>query len=163
MPPSPKTDTPISTPPLSLNKLRNIKDITRELLAQEKKNEQRIDINEENIQVAWQKAINRIAEGKTVFLSALQDCAVEYEGFDIKLLATAVCIDFLRNSRLDLLDHFKRYYQNDEINVLFLPKPEDPNAPKITVLSTKEKFELIAQKYPMLRLLKEQLNLELEL
>lgn len=76
--------------------------------------------------------------------------------------ATVVAYDFLKNERLQLLGFFKKYYSNDEINVLFAIKEEkvDERAPK--VLSTKEVFEKMAQKNPALANLKDSLGLDFD-
>ncbi len=80
----------------------------------------------------------------------------------ITIFSSIVAIDFLKPERIRLLQHFKNYYHNEEINVLFevVADKVDENAPKI--ISSKEVYEKMISKNPLLQVLRERLGMDIE-
>jgi hypothetical protein len=60
------------------------------------------------------------------------------------------------------LDFFKAKYHNEKINVLFEPKISDLEKKGEQVMSTREIFDMMAEKNPNLRILKDKLGLDIE-
>ena len=81
----------------------------------------------------------------------------------IEILANLSVYDYLTAERLTLLDWFKRKYHNEDMNVIINEKPITEKDLGNTVLSTKEIFELMAERNPSLRLLKDKLMLDFEM
>ena len=120
-----------------------------------------VEISDENIKIAWDEAMQLIAADKVVFRSALQESTLQFKPNEIQIHANHVAIDFLKTERNKLLDFFKRFYQNEKMNVLFISKVEEASKGE-KVLSTKEIFEQMATKNPYLRVLKDSLNMDFE-
>jgi hypothetical protein len=111
----------------------------------------------------WSKAIEFVAADKKVYKSAISESIVSFLGDDIMIQATIVALDFLVPIRLNLLDFFKKEYHNESINVLFAKKSntEENEAPK--VLSSREVYEMMAERNPLLQQLRNFLRMELDI
>jgi hypothetical protein len=88
---------------------------------------------------------------------------LSFEGHVITLTADPVALDYLKGQRLILLDFFKNYFRNQEVNILFALKPEEMQNPADRVLSTREIFDKMAAKNPALRKLRDGLNMDFDL
>jgi hypothetical protein len=88
---------------------------------------------------------------------------LSFEDHVITLTADPVALDYLKGQRLILLDFFKNYFRNQEVNILFALKPEEMQNPADRVLSTREIFDKMAAKNPALRKLRDGLNMDFDL
>ena len=73
-----------------------------------------------------------------------------------------VAFDFLKSERIRLLDFFKAHYHNERINVLFAAKVSELEQKGEHVMSTREIFDMMAEKNPNLRILKDKLGMDIE-
>ncbi len=154
---SPKTDYGVT-----LGGFKNIKDITRQRLLAEEGKTQAIEITDENLQVSWAKIVEEMASKKVVYRSAILQSHLSFVASEITIHANVVALDYLKSERNRLLDFFKAYYHNEKINVLFAAKVETSENADVKVLSTKEIFEMMAQKNPNLKILKDKFGLDFE-
>lgn len=120
------------------------------------------EITKENLQEAWIEVAEKMTAQKMIYRSAVMLTELEFANHEITLLTDIVALDYLKGERITLLEHFKTYYKNQEINVLFKEKPKDENATAGRVLSTKEVFEKMALKNPLLKNLKDGLAMDFD-
>lgn len=164
-PPTPLPDTakPVAPPAVSLTAIRNnLKDQARsQQEARRAAQANRREVTPENLIPAWQEAVEKIAADKGMYKASLMLSDVVYTHPTIKVSALLSCFDFIKQRRLELLNFFKLYYSDEELNVLIDQKADEE--PKERIMSTREVFDAMAQKNPALKALKEQLGLDLEL
>lgn len=159
----PKETTSVATSAVSLKAIRtNLKDQAR--LQQEARKvaqANRREVTPENLVPAWQEAVEKIAADKGMYKASLMLSDVVYTHPTIQVSALLSCFDFIKQRRLELLNFFKQYYSDEELNVMIDQKADEE--PKERIMSTREVFDAMAQKNPALKALKEQLGLDLEL
>jgi hypothetical protein len=158
-PPLPKA--PVSS--VSLTGIRNtLKDQARQQHEAKKAAQaNKREVTLENLKPAWQQAIEQVAADKGMYKASLMLSDLSYEHPTIKVAALLSCFDFIKQRRLELLNFFKNHYSDEALNVVIDQKADEE--PKERILSTREVFETMALKNPALKLLKEQLGLDLEL
>lgn len=161
--PLPEEVKSVAPPAVSLTAIRNnLKDQAR--LQQEARRAaqaNRREVTPENLIPAWQEAVEKIAADKGMYKASLLLSDVVYSHPTIKVSALLSCFDFIKQRRLELLNFFKHYYSDEELNVIIDQKADEE--PKERIMSTREIFDAMAQKNPALKALKEQLGLDLEL
>lgn len=142
--------------------IKGLKSNAKEKLEASQKDKQAIVIDDENLAQAWKKVVEDLTADKVFFRNAIAQGSIEFEGNCISINVFGVAFDFLKKQRLHLLDYFKIYYHNDEINVLVNEKV--PTADKMVeqVMSTKEIFEKMAEKNPLLKKLKDSLGMDFD-
>ncbi|MEI8109731.1 MAG: DNA polymerase III subunit gamma/tau [Chitinophagia bacterium] len=70
---------------------------------------------------------------------------------------------FIDAEKMNLLDHLQNYFQNRSVNYEILVEAgEKEDIPAYLRMNTKQKFEYISERYPLIKTLKETLNLELD-
>lgn len=70
---------------------------------------------------------------------------------------------FIDAEKMNLLDHLQQYFNNRSINYEILVEAgEKEDIPAYLRMNTKQKFEYISERYPLVKSLKETLNLELD-
>lgn len=121
-----------------------------------------IEITDDNLQISWAQIVEEMASKKVVYRSAILQSHLSFVANEITIHANVVALDYLKSERNRLLDFFKGYYFNEKINVLFAAKAEEQENANVKVLSTKEIFELMAQKNPNLKILKDKFGMDFE-
>ena len=159
----PKETSPVATSAVSLKAIRtNLKDQARlQQEARKAAQANRREVTPENLVPAWQEAVEKIAADKGMYKASLMLSDVVYTHPTIQVSALLSCFDFIKQRRLELLNFFKQYYSDEELNVMIDQKADEE--PKERIMSTREVFDAMAQKNPALKALKEQLGLDLEL
>ena len=151
-----------SIKPGKLNSLEKI----REKVAQENKNHRQVDLNEEELYIAWGLYIEKlIAANKTPIVS-------NFKSAKLKILNENL-IDIITESNLQqkfieaergglsahLQEHFKNRYLVYQLSVI---PNENENFPQEKILSTKEQYLKIIEEYPNVKQLKDQLGMQLD-
>jgi hypothetical protein len=147
---------------VTLGSIKGLKSNAREKIEAAGKGKETVEISSENLQTAWQQIVLEMTSDKVFFRNAINQGSIGFEGLLIQINVFGVAFDFLKNLRLKLLDYFKHYYQNDEINVIIIEKAPEPEKMVAQVMSTKEVFEKMAEKNPLLRILKDNLALDFD-
>ncbi len=147
---------------ITLGGLKNIKKDAREKHLAESGGKVAIEITNENLALAWNDAVDKIAAHKMLYKSAILESVLTFQQHEITIHANVVSFDFLKSERLQLLDFFKLYFHNESINVLFAAKVSELEKKGEQVMSTREIFDMMAEKNPNLRLLKDKLGLDIE-
>ncbi|MBL7766915.1 MAG: hypothetical protein JNJ58_12515 [Chitinophagaceae bacterium] len=129
---------------------------------EEARRNQPISITEEALLEAWNEISLMLTEKKVLYKNAIAQSTLSFTEHEIMIAATTVALDFLKPERLRLLDFFKRKFHNEAINVLFSEKLEVENTEGQKVLSSREVFDEMAAKNPNLRILKDQLGMDIE-
>ena len=122
-----------------------------------------IVIDSDQLRIAWEKIALQLTAEKIIYRNAIMQTLLSFEDHVITLTADPVALDYLKGQRLILLDFFKNYFRNQEVNILFALKPEEMQNPADRVLSTREIFDKMAAKNPALRKLRDGLNMDFDL
>ena len=148
---------------ITLGNLKNLKEQAREKLNAIHHAKEKIAITKDNLEETWQQAIEFLASDKKVYKSAIAESLLSFIENDITIHATIVALDFLKPERLRLLDFFKNAYHNEAINILFAEKIiTDENTAPI-VLSSREVYDMMAERHPNVKRLRDFLRMELDL
>lgn len=85
---------------------------------------------------------------------------------EVKFIVTVFSVTsqkFIDAEKMNLLDHLQNYFQNRSVNYEILVEAgEKEDIPAYLRMNTKQKFEYISERYPLVKTLKETLNLELD-
>ena len=147
---------------ITLDDIRKVKAAARDKMQADSKKTEAKAIEPENLRSAWQQAIDMLTADKKLFGNALRACHISFANDQITVHTDVVGMDFLKGERIRLLDFFKTFYHNENINVLFELKVSDLEQKGEHVLSAREIFEIMAAKNPNLRILKDKLGMDME-
>jgi hypothetical protein len=153
---------PKETHNVSLSGLRGLKNTIKEQLANQVSKE-KIQPTQENIKPLWLELVDIMFAKKVISKNMLYESEFVFTENHIEVLANLSVYDYLTAERLTLLDWFKRKYHNEAINVIITEKVISEKDSDNTILSTREIFELMADRNPALRLLKDKLLLDFEM
>ena len=153
---------PRETHNVSLSGLSSLKNTIKEQLANQVSKE-KIQPTQENIQPLWLELVDIMFAKKVISKNMLLESEFIFTENHIEVLANLSVYDYLTAERLTLLDWFKRKYHNEAMNVIITEKVITEKDADNTVLSTREIFELMAERNPSLRLLKDKLMLDFEM
>jgi len=153
---------PRETHNVSLSGLSSLKNTIKEQLANQVSKE-KIQPTQENIKPLWQELVDIMFAKKVISKNMLLESEFIFTENHIEVLANLSVYDYLTAERLTLLDWFKRKYHNEAMNVIITEKVISEKDTDNTVLSTREIFELMAERNPSLRLLKDKLMLDFEM
>jgi DNA polymerase-3 subunit gamma/tau len=159
---APAIDYKTNSPKPALGSLSKI----RKQIAGQNQAEQEIKtLNEANLQEAWEQYIQKLIVQKnhsavTNFNFAKLQVTGETT-FDI-ITDSNIQLKFIEAERPQLIDHFQTFFQNRQVKyqIQLEEKPLDPATIKTTI-SSKERYKLLAEKFPHIRELKEKLNLDI--
>jgi hypothetical protein len=142
--------------------LKDLKSAAREQLIADANRNAPVEITDDNLSSSWQEVVERIASEKMLYKSAILESKLAFIDHEITIHANVVAFDFLKSERIRLLDFFKAHYHNERINVLFAAKVSDLEQKGEHVMSTREIFDMMAEKNPNLRILKDKLGMDIE-
>jgi DNA polymerase-3 subunit gamma/tau len=125
-----------------------------------------LPLNDENLRKAWEEYIQTLTDAKnhtTATNLKLAELVITGEHtFDI-FTATNIQLRFIEQERGGLIDHLHQFFKNRQITYQVLLKPtEGPVEPAERPLNKREQFLLMVEQYPLIRELKEKLNLSLD-
>ena len=122
-------------------------------------------INDISLKEAWELYIQKLSAKKnhsavTNFKNA-QLIVTSESSFDV-ISDSIIQMKFIEAERASLIEHLQHFFLNRQIKYQLLveEKPADPTEIKINI-STKELYKRLTEEYPLIKELKEKLNLEL--
>jgi DNA polymerase III subunit gamma/tau len=145
---------------LSLKKIR-------EQAAQQSKNGTAAkELSEEEIYLAWGLYIEKLrTAAKHSAITVFQDAQLKVVNANAIEIIThgEIKKTFIENERADLILHLQQYFNNRSLiyNVTVIEE-ENTNEPQDKVLSRKDQYNEIIKEYPLIKELKDRLNLTLE-
>jgi DNA polymerase-3 subunit gamma/tau len=164
---APKTVVEKAQPEKVSNRLGSLASIKNRVILEQQKLNSSKPITPELLQEAWGLFIDRLSadnnhSSATNFKFA-ELKVIDANNFDI-VAESVIQQKFIESERAALITHMQQFFENRflKYNVLLEEKEtftEQPEAQK----NTKERFALLASKFPLLKELKEKLNLDLEI
>lgn len=125
-----------------------------------------IPLTIETLQVYWDnftdklKEENKVSQGNAYSNAYLE--IIDENTFTIRV-DSALQQKFIEQEKSFLLEYLQRHYHNNLISFSFEMSNNDKDEiPRTQQMNSKERFERIAEKYPLLRKLKDNLKLELD-
>ena len=151
------TEKPIKKKLSSLNKIR-------EQISEESRLNTIIELNNENINLAWKEFIEKLENDKkhstvTNFKNAEAYFAEENK-IEIKV-NSAFHQKYIESERSNLIEHLQKFFNNNFLNYQFLME-EIVEENKERPLTKKEQLQVLMEQYPLIQKLKEDLNLEMD-
>ena len=153
------------TPDIKITKIRSLEKI-RQKVAEENKNSKPIELNEEELYIAWGLYIEQllntnkkpiVSNFKTAKLNIVDDNCIEI------ITQSVLQQKFIEAERGELSAHLQNHFNNRYlIYKLTIVEDENDNVPKEEVLSTKQQYLRIIEEYPLVRQLKDRLGLQLD-
>jgi DNA polymerase-3 subunit gamma/tau len=140
----------------------------REKIAAENNNpnNQQKEIDPEGLKIAWQEYILKLkaaTKHSVVSTFEMMECRMKSAlDFEVEVYGN-IQLGFLKQEKTALLQHVQSFFKNPNINILvqLVEEPEDLT-PVERPLSTKEQFMRMAEKYPLVKDLKDRLGMELD-
>lgn len=158
--------TSVKEPKIKISKLRSLEKI-REKVAEENRNNCLIELNEEELYIAWGKYIeilmttNKkpiVSNFKTAKLNVVDENCIEI------VTQSSFQQKFIEAERGELITHFQSHFNNRSLiyRLKVEPESEDDKAPKEEVLNTKQQYLRIIEQYPLVKELKDKLGMQLD-
>lgn len=154
-----------TTPQTKFLKLSSLEKI-REKVASENKNNEVVELNEEELYIAWglyiEKLINNnkkpvVSNFKSARLNIIDENCIEI------VTDNNLQQKFIESERGELIAHLQSYFHNRSLNYkLKLEIAENENELKEEYLSTKQQYLKIIEEYPLVKQLKDQLGMQLD-
>ena len=140
----------------------------REKIAAEssKTADQQKEMDTEQLKIAWQEYILKLrtaSKHSVVSNFEMMECRLR-SPLDFEIVCNGnIQLGFLKQEKTALLEHIQHFFHNPGLNmhVDLIEAPEDAN-PVERPLSTKEQFMKMTEKYPLVKVLKDRLGLELD-
>jgi DNA polymerase-3 subunit gamma/tau len=158
-------DETVKTSKTKFTRLRSLEKI-REKVAEENRNNRAIELNEEELHIAWGKYIDKLMETnkkpivsnfKTARLNIVDENCIEI------VTQTSLQQKFIEAERGELITHLQSHFNNRSLFYkLEVDATEDKNRPKEKVLSTKQQYLRIIEQYPLVKQLKDKLGMQLD-
>ncbi|HXR83316.1 MAG TPA: DNA polymerase III subunit gamma/tau [Hanamia sp.] len=153
------------TPDIKITKIRSLEKI-RQKVAEENKNSKPVELNEEELYIAWGLYIEQlmntnkkpiVSNFKTAKLNIVDDNCIEI------ITQSVLQQKFIEAERGELSAHLQNHFNNRYlIYKLTVVEDENDNVPKEEVLSTKQQYLRIIEEYPLVKQLKDRLGLQLD-
>lgn len=123
-------------------------------------------LSAEKLQEVWQQYLNKL-EGQqkhsAVSTFKIAKLKIEAENFFTVTVNAITQQKFIEQERTLLLDHLQTSFNNRSISFkILIEEGEQEKLPAHLTLNSREKFERIAEQYPLIRELKDKLRLELD-
>ncbi len=120
----------------------------------------------EKLQECWNQYIAKLEkELKHSSAASFSTAKLQIEN-EVKFTVTVFSVTsqkFIDAEKMTLLDHLQQYFHNRSVNYEILVEAgEKEDIPAYLRMNTKQKFEYITNLYPMVKTLKDTLNLELD-
>jgi DNA polymerase-3 subunit gamma/tau len=164
---TPKTIVEKNQPEKVSNKLGSLASIKNRVILEQQKLNSSKPITPELLQEAWGFFIDRLSadnnhSSATNFKFA-ELRVIDANNFDI-VAESVIQQKFIESERAALITHMQQFFENRflKYNVLLEEKETFTEQPEVQK-NTKERFALLASKFPLLKDLKEKLNLDLEI
>jgi DNA polymerase III subunit gamma/tau len=124
------------------------------------------EITEEQLKIAWQEFILKLkAANKHSVVSnfEMMKCNVK-SAADFEVVCTGnIQLGFLKQEKAHLLEHMQHFFLNPSVNIhVELIDAAEETDPANRPLSTKEQYLKMVEKYPLVKELKDKLNMELD-
>ena len=128
-------------------------------------NQQR-DIDPDGLKIAWQEYILKLktaAKHSVVSIFEMMECRMKSPAdFEVVVHGT-IQQGFFKQEKTALLLHVQHFFKNPNINIhVELIEEAEDDTPVERPLTTKEQFMRMAEKYPLVKDLKDRLGLELD-
>jgi len=160
------TEISVKEPKIKITKLRSLEKI-REKVAEENRNSRAIELNEEELYIAWGKYIDIlmttnkkpiVSNFKTAKLNVVDENCIEI------VTQSSFQQKFIEAERGELITHFQSHFNNRSLIYRLKVEPESENdeTPKEEVLNTKQQYLRIIEQYPLVKELKDKLGMQLD-
>ena len=138
----------------------------REKVAEENRNSRVVELNEEELYIAWGKYIDKLMETnkkpiisnfKTAKLNIVDENCIEI------VTQTSLQQKFIEAERGELITHLQSHFNNRSLFYKLEVDPdEEAKTVKVEVLSTKQQYLRIIEQYPLVKQLKDKLGMQLD-
>jgi DNA polymerase-3 subunit gamma/tau len=162
--PTTKVDNTTTPPSIKISSLAKIRE---QVAVQNNLNVvQAVAIEAEPLKIAWQEFILKLKTAQkhsVVSTLEMMECRVKTtEQFEIICYGN-VQLGFLKQEKTALLEHMQHFFHNPSINIHvdLVEAPEEENTGE-RPLSSKEQYLRMAEKYPLVKDLKDRLGMELD-
>ena len=157
--------TTAKAPKIKINKLRSLEKMW-EQVAEENRNSKPVELNEEELYIAWGKYIDKLlATNKKPIVSNFKTAKLKIADENCIEIITQSSFQqkFIEAERGELITHFQSHFNNRSlIYKLEVDDSEVENIAKEEVLSTKEQYLRIIEQYPLVKELKDTLRMQLD-
>ena len=147
------------------NKLSSLEKI-REKVALENKNNHVVELNEEELYIAWGLYIEKlINSNKKPIVSNFKSAKLKIADENCIEIITETNLQqkFIEAERGDLIEHLQSHFNNRYLTyTLKVVESENSNDAREEVLTTKQQYLRIIEEYPLVKQLKDQLGMELD-
>lgn len=147
---------------MSLGSLSGLKNQMRERLRQQADDQPAPELTLSNVELFWKEKAALLAAEKGTAVAGFLETTCVLDALKITLQVNLALYDYMKNRRLDLLDFFKVKFKNEEINVVVEEKTINFDETPM-VASTREIFERMAKKNPLLQQLKDKLRMDFDM
>ncbi len=158
------TDNTPTLPKTKITKLHSLEKI-RQKVAEENRNNKPVNLNEEEVYIAWGKYIDKLSIDKSPVVSNFKTARLRVADENCIEIITKTSFQqkFIEAERGELITHFQSHFNNRAlVYKLSVDESETESVVKEEVLSTKEQYLRIIEQYPLVKELKDKLRMQLD-
>ncbi|MGN6264688.1 MAG: DNA polymerase III subunit gamma/tau [Ginsengibacter sp.] len=151
-------------PKTKITKLHSLEKI-RQKVAEENRNNKPVNLNEEEVYIAWGKYIDKLSIDKSPVVSNFKTARLRVADENCIEIITKTSFQqkFIEAERGELITHFQSHFNNRAlVYKLSVDESETESVVKEEVLSTKEQYLRIIEQYPLVKELKDKLRMQLD-
>jgi DNA polymerase III subunit gamma/tau len=163
-PAKPKAQSSSPAPATTLSSLSKIRE---KVAAENQLNQTKLKpVDAASLPIAWQEFLLKLKSAQKNAVATnfeMMECRVKTDDL-IEITCTGeIQLGFLKQEKTHLLEHLQQFYHNPSVNLhIELIEAEEEQNPAERPLSTKEQFMRMAEKYPLVKELKDRLGMELD-
>jgi DNA polymerase III subunit gamma/tau len=156
----------LPAPPAPRPTLGQLQKLRQKIGQQQGKSDEALPLTEEHLREAWSKYVDRLTEAKNHTaadnLRTAELVITSDKTFDI-FTGTNIQLRFIEQERGGLIDHLQQFFHNRQITYQVLLRENTAEAePAEKPLNKREQFQVMTEKYPLIRELRDRLNLSLD-
>ena len=158
------TDNTPTLPKTKITKLHSLEKI-RQKVAEDNRNNKPVNLNEEEVYIAWGKYIDKLSIDKSPVVSNFKTARLRVADENCIEIITKTNFQqkFIEAERGELITHFQSHFNNRAlVYKLSVDESETESVVKEEVLSTKEQYLRIIEQYPLVKELKDKLRMQLD-
>ena len=162
--PPPTSHLPASPAPRPT--LGQLQKLRQKIGQQQGKADEAIPLTDDRLREAWTQYVDQLTEAKNHTaadnLRTAELVITSDKSFDI-FTGTNIQLRFIEQERGGLIDHLQQYFRDRQISYqVLLRENNDPAEPVEKPLNKREQYQVMTERYPLIRELKDKLNLSLD-
>lgn len=140
-----------------------MKSQVKERISQSQSQTPSVEFSLDQVKDYWKKVAQQLSAEKGTSVAGFLESDISVDDDRITIFAPLALVDYIKGKRLFLLDFYKNTFANEDLNVVIEEKKLVIDEHTPMVASTREIFEDMVKRNPLLQVLKDKLQMDFEM